>query len=42
MHLEDTAGADHTALGEVNPTDLAEVATDLAEAATDLAVEGEV
>lgn len=42
MHLEDTAEADHTALGEVTPTDPAEVATELAEAATVLAMEGEV
>lgn len=41
MHLEDTVGADPTALGEVDLTDPAEVATVLAEAVTHLAVEGE-
>lgn len=42
MYLEGMAGADHTALGEVDPTDPAEVVTDQVEAATDLAMEGEV
>ena len=41
MHLVDTAGADLTALGEVDRTDPAGVATDQAEAAMDLAMEGE-
>ena len=41
MHLEDTAGVGLTVLGEVGPTDPAEVATHQAEAATYQAMEGE-
>lgn len=39
MHLEDTVGADFTALGEVGPMHPAEEATDQAEAATGKAME---
>ena len=41
MHLEDTAGADHKAMGGVALMDLPEVVTDQVEGATVLVMEEE-